>query len=278
MDSQLPQTLEKLDKTTLWEVILQRAQTMLTQEPDLARLIQKAILDHQSFAQALSFQLAYQLGNSLLPAENLQAIIEESYAADAGICQASEIDLQSTYTRDAACDNYLTPLLFFKGYQALQAYRVSHWLWHRDRKAMALYMQSLTSARLDVDIHPAARIGRGVTIDHASGVVIGETAVIGDNVSLLQGVTLGGTGKEVGDRHPKVHSGVLISAGAKILGNIQIGYHAKVGAGSVVLKKVEAHTTVAGVPAVKIGQSSKTPALTMDHTLEQDKEKPEQKQ
>jgi serine O-acetyltransferase len=170
--------------------------------------------------------------------------------------------------RDAACNKYSTPLLYFKGYQAIQAYRVAHYYWKRDRHDLALFLQSRISEVFGVDIHPAARIGRGILLDHATSVVIGETAVVEDNVSMLHEVTLGGTGKETGDRHPKVRQGVLIAAGAKILGNVEIGEGAKVGCGAVVLENVAPHTTVVGVPARPVGITlSHSPALDMDHRI-----------
>jgi serine O-acetyltransferase len=159
-----------------------------------------------------------------------------------------------------------TPFLYFKGFHALQTHRIGHWLWNHGRESLALFFQNQMSVEFGVDIHPAARLGHGIMLDHATGVVIGETAVVGNNVSILQSVTLGGTGKDEGDRHPKIGDGVLISAGAKILGNIRVGDGAKVGAGSVVLENVPAHTTVAGVPARIVGRpSSDQPALEMDH-------------
>jgi serine O-acetyltransferase len=161
------------------------------------------------------------------------------------------------------------PFLFFKGYHALQSYRAAHWLWQQGRECLALFLQNRISQVFDVDIHPGARIGRGVMIDHATGVVIGETVVLEDNVSMLHGVTLGGSGCGKGDRHPKIRAGVLIGVGAKILGNIEIGEGAKIGAGSVVLDAVAAHTTVAGVPAKLIGRPrGDEPSRDMDHHLD----------
>ncbi|MDP9128589.1 MAG: serine O-acetyltransferase, partial [Pseudomonadota bacterium] len=190
------------------------------------------------------------------------------YNADPAIVEAGQYDLIAITERDPAAKNILVPFLFFKGFRALQAYRVAHWLWRMERRTLASYFQSRISSCFVVDIHPAAVIGKGIMMDHAHGVVIGETAVVEDNVSFLHNVTLGGTGKEKGDRHPKIRSGVMIGAGAKILGNIEIGAGARVAAGSLVLKNVAPHVTVAGVPARIIGNAGcESPAQEMDQTL-----------
>jgi serine O-acetyltransferase len=180
------------------------------------------------------------------------------------------VDLTAVRDRDPACPDLLTPLLWFKGFQAVQIHRVAHWLWAHGRIHLARHLQSRSAEVFAIDIHPAARLGRGILIDHGTGVVIGETSVVEDDVSILQEVTLGGTGKAGGDRHPKIRRGVLIGAGAKILGNIEIGEGAKVGAGSIVLDPVEPFTTVAGVPARPVGaRHTGMAALTMDHSLAQ---------
>jgi serine O-acetyltransferase len=198
----------------------------------------------------------------------VREVIEQALAADPGISQAVRADLEAVSERDSACRSLVTPFLFFKGFHALQAYRIAHWLWTQGRHSLALFLQNRISCIFAVDIHPAANIGKGIMFDHATGIVIGETAVVEDNVSIMQSVTLGGTGKEHGDRHPKVRSGVLISAGAKVLGNIEIGECAKIGAGSVVLKDVAPRTTVAGVPAREIGASPCVqPARDMNHHI-----------
>jgi serine O-acetyltransferase len=185
---------------------------------------------------------------------------------DASIREAIRNDLKAVVERDSACHELYIPFLYFKGFHSLQTHRVAHWLWTHGRESLALFFQNRMSTEFGVDIHPAARLGSGIMLDHATGLVIGETAVVGDNVSILQSVTLGGTGKDEGDRHPKIGDGVLISAGAKILGNIRVGAGAKVGAGSVVLEDVPEHTTVAGVPAKIVGKPlSDQPALDMDH-------------
>lgn len=256
------------DANMIWAAMRQEAQQLIQQEPALNSLMQATILEQDSLSSALALHLASQLDSPELSKELIREIIAESHAADATICVAGELDILAVRNRDAACNGYLPPLLFFKGYQALQAYRVSHWAWQQNRTAIALYIQGRSSVRLNVDIHPAARIGSGVMLDHASGIVVGETTVIENDVSILQGVTLGGTGKGTGDRHPKIKCGVLIGAGAKILGNITVGENAKVGAGSVVLKDVPPRATVVGVPASVVGINNETPALTMDQSLE----------
>ena len=189
--------------------------------------------------------------------------------ADPDILAAAEIDILATYARDPACPDLSTPFLFFKGFHALQAHRVAHWLWIQGRTTLAAFFQNQIGAGLGVDFHPAARVGAGIMLDHATGIVVGETAVIEDDVSILHSVTLGGSGKESGDRHPKIRRGVLLAAGCKVIGNIEVGVGAKVGAGSVVLHDVPAHTTVAGVPAVVVGRpTASAPALDMDQSLE----------
>ena len=198
----------------------------------------------------------------------LREMFDEVHARDPSIGEGARADLQAVRDRDPALETFYPALLFFKGYHALQAYRIANRLWSEGRELAALLVQSRMAQVYGVDIHPAARIGSGIMIDHATGVVVGETAVIEDDVSILHEVTLGGTGKETGDRHPKVRAGVLIGAGAKLLGNVEIGAGAKVGAGSVVLADVPSHRTVVGVPAEVVGTpDSETPALTMDHRL-----------
>lgn len=252
----------------LWTTIKAEINGFLSQEPLLANYLSKRILQHESLASALSDLLSGKLASSEISANNLKQVFDQALREDPDIIKASSNDLRATCERDPAVNLYSTALLYFKGFQSLQAYRVSHWLWQQGRTSMALYLQSQISEVFTVDIHPAARIGSGILVDHATGIVIGETSVLADNISILQGVTLGGTGKECGDRHPKVRSGVLIGAGANIIGNVVIGEGAKVGAGSVVLKDVEPHTTVAGVPAEVVGRPrGEQPARDMNHDL-----------
>ncbi len=232
----------------------------------MASFLHATILTHDTLEGALSFHLANKLASPAISALQIREIIEESMMHDCGISDAARADIQAIYDRDSACESYSLPFLYFKGFHALQAYRVAHCLWQKDRKALANFLQSHIALIFGVDIHPAAKIGKGIMLDHATGIVIGETTVVEDEVSIMQAVTLGGTGKEAGDRHPKIGHGSLISAGAKILGNIRIGEGVKVGAGSVVLEDVPPHTTVVGVPARIVGApSTEAPALEMNH-------------
>ena len=256
--------------TEIWTSLREDAEIVAAAEPVLAPFISGCVLAHDSFGAALSCVLSGELGAQHLEKPALWSTFREAMAADEHIERAALADLQAHVDRDPAAGGYLTPFLYFKGYHALQAYRIAHWLWRQDRKDLARYLQGSCSRQYDVDIHPAASIGRGIMIDHGSGMVIGETAVVEDDVSMLHGVTLGGTGKECGDRHPKIRRGVLLSAGARILGNIEIGEGAKVGASSLVLKSVEPHTTVAGVPAKVVGRpQGEAPALNMQQALDE---------
>ncbi len=250
----------------IWEQIRDDAARHTRAEPILASFLHATILNHTNLEAALSFHLASQLDSPTASSLLLREVMQEAMDADPSIRTAVRADLQAVKDRDSACHELYIPFLYFKGFHALQTQRVSHWLWNKGREALALFFQNRMSAEFGVDIHPAARMGQGIMLDHATGLVIGETAVVGNNVSILQSVTLGGTGKDEGDRHPKIGDGVLISAGAKILGNILVGEGAKVGAGSVVLESVPPHTTVAGVPAKIVGRpASDQPALDMDH-------------
>ncbi len=253
----------------LWQSICSEAKSSSLREPVLASFYYATILNHRSTAAALAFNLALRLDSATIPATLIREVCNQALQADANMRQAIEDDIDAYYSRDPACDQYSMPLLYFKGYQAIQGQRIAHWLWQNQRSAMALYFQHRIACEFDVDIHPAARIGRGIMLDHATGLVVGETAVIGDNVSMLHGVSLGGSGCCRGDRHPKIGSGVMIGAGAKLLGNIRIGDGAKIAAGSVVLQDVDPHTTVAGVPAEVVGSPlAEQPALSMNQSLE----------
>lgn len=260
--------METLATTGLWAHIRKEISDQLLFEPDMASFWSRRILQHDCLEAAISDLLATKLGSDDMPAANLRAVIDAALRADPAIVQAITADLTATRQRDPAARYYSTALLYFKGFQALQAYRIAHWLWKQERQGMALFLQSRISEVFQVDIHPAARIGKGILVDHATGIVIGETCVLDDNISIMQGVTLGGTGKESGDRHPKIRCGVLLSTGAIVLGNVVIGQGARVAAGSVVLKDVEPHTTVAGIPAVKVGKPRvDQPALEMTHEI-----------
>lgn len=250
----------------MWDRIRKEAAEHASDEPILASFLHATILNHARLELALSFHLASQLDSPTASSLLLREVMLAALDSDASIRTAVRLDLQAVEDRDSACQEIYVPFLYFKGFHALQTYRVAHWLWNAGRESLALFFQNRMSTEFGVDIHPAARLGHGIMLDHATGLVIGETAVVGNNVSMLQSVTLGGTGKDEGDRHPKIGDGVLISAGAKILGNIRVGEGAKVGAGSVVLEDVPAHTTVAGVPARVVGRpASDQPALEMDH-------------
>ena len=252
----------------IWERICSETREAASAEPILASFLHATILNHEELECSLSFHLANLLDNPSAPAMMLRELILEALRDDSEIRGAIRDDLNAILDRDSACHELYIPFLYFKGFQALQIHRIGHWLWTHDRQPLALFLQSQMSRQFGIDIHPAARFGHGIMLDHATGLVVGETAVIGNRVSILQSVTLGGTGKEDGDRHPKIGDGVLISAGAKILGNIHVGEGAKVGAGSVVLQDVPAHTTVAGVPAKVVGKpTTNSPALDMDHAI-----------
>ena len=252
----------------IWSRIRTEAEQIVAAEPMLASFIHATVLKNPNLEDALSFHLATKLGSDTLPPMQLREVLEEAFGQDPDIGAAARADIVAVNERDAACEGYIQPLLYFKGFHAVQAYRVAHWLWSQGREQMALYLQNRVSEVFGVDAHPAARIGRGIMIDHATGVVIGATAVIEDDVSMLHEVTLGGTGKESGDRHPKVRQGVLIGAGAKILGNVEIGAGSRVGAGSVVLSDVPPHCTVVGVPAKVVGCAGcDRPSERMDHRV-----------
>lgn len=249
----------------IWHTLREEAYAIAAAEPVLRSYLHAVVLAHTTMEGALAYLLATKLATLNMHAGNLLDVMEQGFLESGPIRSAMRLDLTAAADRDAAASGIANPFLNHKGYQALQSYRVAHWLWTNGRKALALHLQSRISEIFAVDIHPAAVIGSGIFIDHATGVVIGETAVVGNDVSILQGVTLGGTGKEAGDRHPKVESGVLLAAGAKVLGNIRIGTCSKVGAGSVVLADVPPHSTVVGVPARVVGRpASDHPALSMD--------------
>jgi serine O-acetyltransferase len=268
MSQQRLEVVDPAEAPPVWAALRNEAAAAGQNEAALASLLAAVILNHKTLGGALSYQLARKLGDQELRAMSIREIAEDAYEANPGLVSTAEADLKAVFERDPACKGYLQPFLFFKGFLALQTQRVAHWLWEEGRETLALYLQSRMSELFQVDIHPATRIGRGVFIDHGTGIVIGETAVIGDDVSMLQGVTLGGTGAERGDRHPKIGKGVLLGAGAKVLGNIEIGDYAKIASGSVVLKPVPAGCTAAGVPARLVNcPTCDEPAKTMDHTL-----------
>lgn len=251
----------------VWPQLRLEAEIALSQEPTLASLLTSTVLTHGDLAGALSFQLARKLGTQEARAMSLRDVMLVAYADDPTLILAAERDLQAIWERDPASQGYLKPFLLFKGFLALQIHRVAHWLFGQGRHTLAAHIQGRNSEVCHVDIHPAARIGQGVFIDHGTGIVIGETVVIDDDVSILQGVTLGGSGARRGDRHPRIGRGVLLSAGAKILGPVTIGEDAKVAAGSVVLTDVPARCTAVGNPARLVNcPTCDSPARSMDQT------------
>lgn len=251
--------------TSIWQKITDEATQTAAKEPMLAGYLRANILDHGNMAEGLAFHLANKLAGDSTPARLLQDPMASVFA-DNEVSDAVARDIQATVDRDSACGNYSSPFLYYKGFLALQAYRAAHQLWLQGNRSMASLIQYRSSLRFAVDIHPAAVIGAGLMIDHATGLVIGETAVVEDCVSIMQSVTLGGTGKVSGDRHPKIRQGVLLGPGAKILGNIEVGEGAMVAASSVVLKDVAAHNIVAGVPATVVGHTkTDEPSKVMDH-------------
>ncbi|PIU06579.1 serine O-acetyltransferase [Methylobacterium sp. CG09_land_8_20_14_0_10_71_15] len=258
-----------IGEAEVWAEIRAEAEAALIEEPLYAGIIQATILDQRNLAQAFAYRLAHRLGDGDLARLSMRDLCLSAFEADPHAIGHAVRDLVAIRERDPTCRRYLDPFLFYKGLAALEASRVAHWLWHQGRATLALHVQSRISEVFGCDIHPAARIGSGVFIDHATGVVIGETTVIADDVSILQSVTLGGNGKESGDRHPKIERGVLLSVGAKVLGNIRVGAGAKVAAAAVVLQDVPPHTTVAGVPARVVSRLpvDEEPALSMDQSF-----------
>lgn len=249
----------------IWPTIRAEAERDMRAEPCLGGFLHESVLRHTTLMAALGSLLSHKLSNPVMSPLTLLDLAEEAFAGDPWIEESVVADLQAVVTRDPATRGYSQPLLYFKGFHAIQSFRIAHHFWVNDRQPLALWLQSRISEVFAVDIHPGARIGRGIMFDHATSVVIGETAVIEDDFSMLHEVTLGGTGKVGGDRHPKIGRGVMIGAGAKVLGNIHIGEGAKIGAGSVVLEDVPPHTTVAGVPAKPMSRTKEPfPALSMN--------------
>jgi len=260
---------KKQDLDVLWATIRAEASELAETEPQLSRLLDEVILSRNSLAESMAARLARKLAREDMSKEEICPLLNIIFSENENIVMSVASDMTAIYNRDPACQSLLEPMLFFKGFMAITIYRVSHHLWAMNRRALAFYFQSISSEIFGVDIHPGARIGCGIFLDHATSIVIGETAIVEDDVSIMHEVTLGGTGKQTGARHPIVRSGVLIGAGAKILGRVEIGKCAKIGAGSVVLDEVRQHTTVAGVPAVVVGETGESsPALDMNQSLE----------
>ncbi len=253
----------------VWIRLREEAEELCSKEPVLAGFVYSTVLNQDSLEQVICHRLAQRLSHTEVEAGQLYKTFEELVTKEPGLTEAFRADLTAVFDRDPACNRLIEPILYFKGFHALQTHRLAHQLWKDGRSDFAYYLQSQSSRIFGVDIHPAARIGRGIMIDHATGVVIGETATVGDDASILHGVTLGGSGKSADDRHPKIGRGVMIGAGAKILGNIKVGDCARVAAGSVVLKDVPKLTTVAGVPAKVVGQAGcPEPSRSMNQLLE----------
>jgi serine O-acetyltransferase len=249
----------------VWDRITSEAERAIVEEPLIGGFVHACILHHKSIERALSYRISAKLASNEMSMVVVREIVEDAFAEDPSLVEAARADLVAVYERDPACHRLLQPILYFKGYQAVQAYRVAHHLWMKGRRDLAYFMQMRVSEIFGVDIHPGARLGKGIMIDHAHSIVIGETAVVGDNVSMLHSVTLGGTGKEEEDRHPKIGDGVLIGAGAKVLGNIRVGNCSRIAAGSVVLEEVPPCKTVAGIPARIVGEAGcDQPAVSMN--------------
>ena len=261
-------SLEILDP--VWTQVRQEADAAIAHEPALGGFVYATVLHHNRLEEAICHRLAQRLMHADVDAGLLYDTFHDLLSQEPKLGEIFRADLLAVLDRDPACLRLIEPLLYFKGFHGLQCHRFAHLLWQSGRRDFALYLQSQASRVFSMDINPAAQIGRGIFIDHGHALVIGETAVVGDNVSILHSVTLGGTGKESGDRHPKIGDGVMIGAGAKVLGNISIGNCSQIAAGSVVLKSVPARTTVAGVPAKVIGASDcKDPSRTMDQMFAQ---------
>lgn len=260
--------IDVLARDKLWERVREEAETATRREPELAGFFERAIMVHDHLQDAVAERIASRLSDPQLPSSLIRNAFNDALDDEPSLIDVIRADILAVYERDPACERFIEPILYFKGFHAIAAHRIAKSLWDRDRRDLALLMQSRSSAAMQVDIHPAVPMGRGIFIDHATGVVIGATATVGDWVSILQGVTLGGTGKNKGDRHPKIGSGVLIGAGASILGNFEVGHCSRVAAGSVVLSPVPPNKTVAGVPARIVGEAGcPEPARSMDQIL-----------
>ncbi|ABR59964.1 serine O-acetyltransferase [Sinorhizobium medicae] len=260
------ESLDAIDP--IWDSLREEARLAAERDPMLAAFLYSTVVNQHSLEDCVIYRICERLDHPDLQASLLHQTFAEMLDDWPEWGAILRVDIQAVYDRDPACTRFVEPVLYFKGFHAIQTHRLAHWLWNRGRRDFALYLQSRSSSVFQTDINPAARIGRGIFLDHATGLVVGETAIIGDNVSILHGVTLGGTGKEGSDRHPKIGNGVLIGAGAKILGNIHIGHCSRVAAGSVVLKAVPPKSTVAGVPAKVVGEAGcSEPSRQMDQIL-----------
>lgn len=261
--------LDTLQANSLWQTIRNETEDAVNNEPILASFLHLTVLRHKNFARMLAFHLSTKMSSAVMDARALFEIYLEALDGDPSIINAALADIVAYYQRDPACETYSLPLLYYKGFHAIQTHRINHWIWRQQRHTLAYFLQNRASEVFGVDIHPAAVLGYGIMIDHGTGVVIGETAVLGNNISLLHGVTLGGSGKQSGDRHPKISNGVMIGANASVLGNIRVHTCAKIGAGSVVVDDVPEYSTVVGIPAKVISKTIKceTPAQEMDQRI-----------
>lgn len=258
--------LGKLDP--VWSRVRSEAEDVARREPELATFIYENVLHHDTLEAAVVHRVSERLGNADVSGDLIRQAYSEALGDQPLLGEIFRADIVATFDRDPATARFIEPVLYYKGFHAIQTHRLAHWLAGKGRKDFALYLQSRSSSVFQCDINPAARIGRGIFLDHATGLVVGETAVIDDDVSILHDVTLGGTGKENEDRHPKIRHGVMIGAGAKILGNIEVGHCARIAAGSVVIKPVPNNVTVAGVPARVVGEAGcPEPSRTMDQML-----------
>ncbi|UYO38436.1 serine O-acetyltransferase [Rhodopseudomonas palustris] len=263
-----PQSANVTALDPIWERVRSEAEDIVRREPELASFIFASVLHHDRLEDAVVHRVAERLDHAALSGDLIRQTYEDALRDQPDIGNAFRADMVAVFDRDPATSRFIDPLLYYKGFHAIQTHRLAHWLFGKGRKDFALYLQSRASAVFQTDINPAAKIGRGIFLDHATGLVVGETAVIEDDVSILHGVTLGGTGKEHEDRHPKIRRGVMIGAGAKILGNIEVGHCARIAAGSVVLKSVPHNMTVAGVPAKVVGEAGcAEPSRTMDQMI-----------
>jgi serine O-acetyltransferase len=258
--------LDKVDP--VWTRVRDEAEDAARREPELATFIYENILHHDTLEAAVVHRVSERLGNADISGDLIRQAYNDALDDEPVLGEIFRADIVAVADRDPATNRFIEPVLYYKGFHAIQTHRLAHWLHRKGRKDFALYLQSRASSVFQCDINPAARIGRGIFLDHATGLVVGETAVIDDDVSILHDVTLGGTGKEHEDRHPKIRRGVMIGAGAKILGNIEVGQCARIAAGSVVIKPVPHNTTVAGVPAKVVGEAGcPEPSRAMDQML-----------
>lgn len=254
----------------IFERLRAEAEETVRREPDIGGFIYASILNNATLESAVIHRLAARLDHQEVAGDIIRQVYADLASRDPSIGEAFRADIMAVADRDPATTRLIEPVLFYKGFHAIQTHRLAHHLWKTGRKDFALYLQSRSSEVFQCDVHPAARIGKGIFLDHATGLVVGSTAVIEDDVSILHSVTLGGTGKDRGDRHPKIRKGVLIGAGAKIIGNIEVGHCARIAAGSVVLESVPHNKTVAGVPARVVGEAGcAEPARSMDQLLAQ---------